>query len=168
MLPNGAWPSADWHWATHYWFQFRRWIWRAINKLLNDTSACTQCHSCTTPCRYSRWRNCSLAEFCSAIYTSSNCDKGSQGGSCGGQCGGVSLWRSNRTIQYLSQVVRTMESMASILFHIELWTGSIVITGNQIVNRSTSEVFTAKLCHHIIPITIFPAKAHICSRFWTG
>jgi len=73
--------------------------------------------------------------------------------------GGESIWRSNWIVQQASEVLRTMEFMASIAVSIQLSTSSSIQPTNKPVHGSTSEGSTGLLHYRIISISRCPAKS---------
>ena len=72
---------------------------------------------------------------------------------------GESICHCNWMIQQASQVLGTMESMASISVLIQLLTDSIIYPANETIDRSMSEVWTGYLQNRIIPDSSCPMTA---------
>jgi len=126
LLPAGILPPADWDQPKPSWFDFSRCTWMAIDELVNNWSNHRHCTWCATTWSYTQWRNYRPPEAWSVMYPWPNNDKISEADSWSGQCGMESKWQSNWIVQQASQVLRTVESMASISVSTQLSTGSII------------------------------------------
>ena len=99
------------------------------------------------------------------MYPRSYTDKHSLAGNWIGKYGCKSIWQSNWIVQQTSQVLRTMESMASISVRIRLWPGSILYPANKNVDRLKSEVWTGQLQNRIIPNSRCPMNPPLSIQF---
>jgi hypothetical protein len=79
--------------------------------------------------------------------------------------GGESVWRSNWIVQQASKVLRTMQSMASMIVLTLLSAGSVIQPSIETLDWSTHPVWTGQPQYRIIPISRCPTNAPVRTRF---
>jgi len=127
LLPNGILPPASWDHPEPSWFDSSRYTWMAINKLPIDDRLIDNVPGAPPPEDSPNKEPIDPQQpdlTCTPDPTKTKAHRQVVGLENAG--GGGSIWQSNWIVQQASQVLQTMESMASISVHSQLSAGSVV------------------------------------------